>query len=319
VSFDDKPTLRILVAGGAGFVGSHLCRALLDSGHQVVCVDNMLTGQDLNISDLRDNPRFRFMRHDIVDPFNLEVDRIYNLACAGSPVQYQADPIHTLRTNVHGAFNLLELANRSGTRILQASTSEIYGDPEVHPQPESYWGRVNPIGVRSCYDEGKRCAETLFFDFKRRYGLDARIVRIFNTYGPGMSPNDGRVISNFICQALSDQNITIYGDGTQTRSFQYIDDLVRGIILMMENTENFCGPVNLGNPEEYSMLSLAQKIKGLIPESKSELVFKPLPADDPRFRRPDIRLAKESLDWSPKTTLDMGLIKTIDYFKYCRN
>lgn len=312
---EDKSTLRILVTGGAGFVGSHLCRALLDFGHEIVCVDNMLTGRDLNIEDLLDNPRFSFVRHDIIDPLHLEVDRIYNLACAGSPVQYQVDPIHTLKTNVNGALNLLELANRSKARILQASTSEIYGDPEIHPQPEGYWGRVNPIGLRSCYDEGKRCAETLFFDFRRQYGLDARVVRIFNTYGPGMSPDDGRVISNFICQALSDQNMTVYGDGTQTRSFQYIDDLVNGIILMMENPENFCGPVNLGNPEEYSMLSLAEMIKKLIPESKSELVFKPLPSDDPRVRRPDISLAKESLGWFPETSVDEGLIRTIDYFK----
>ncbi len=307
--------LRILVTGGAGFVGSHLCRRLLAEGHDVLCLDNLFTGTKDNIMDMFDNPRFEFMRHDVTFPLYVEIDRIYNLACPASPVHYQYDPVQTTKTSVHGAINMLGLAKRTKARVLQASTSEVYGDPEVHPQPESYWGKVNPVGVRSCYDEGKRCAETLFFDYQRQHNLDIRVVRIFNTYGPNMHPNDGRVVSNFIVQALSNQDITLYGDGSQTRSFQYVDDLVEGMVRMMENNKGFMGPVNIGNPGEFTIRKLAEKILEMIPESTSKLVFKPLPPDDPRQRQPDIALAKRELNWEPHIPLHEGLSKTIEYFR----
>jgi UDP-glucuronate decarboxylase len=306
---------RCLVTGGAGFVGSHLCRRLLSEGHEVLCVDNLFTGTKDNISDLLGQPRFDFIRHDICAPLNVEVDRIYNLACPASPVHYQYDPIQTTKTSVYGAINMLGLAERTRARILQASTSEVYGDPEVHPQPESYWGKVNPTGIRSCYDEGKRCAETLFFDYHRQHNLAIRVVRIFNTYGPGMHPQDGRVVSNFIVQALTGQDITIYGDGTQTRSFQYIDDLIAGMVCLMENNQGFVGPVNLGNPGEFTIGELAEKVLHLIPDSKSRLVYKPLPSDDPRQRRPDISLAKAKLGWEPIIPLELGLSRTVEYFR----
>jgi UDP-glucuronate decarboxylase len=306
---------KILVTGGAGFIGSHLCRRLLDEGNEVLCVDNFFTGTKENIRPLLTNPRFEFLRHDVTFPLYVEVDQIYNLACPASPVHYQFDPVQTTKTSVHGAINMLGLAKRTRARILQASTSEVYGDPEVHPQPESYWGRVNPIGIRSCYDEGKRCAETLFFDYHRQHQTDIRVVRIFNTYGPNMHPADGRVVSNFIMQALCNEDITIYGDGSQTRSFQYVDDLVEAMIRMMNNESGFVGPVNLGNPGEFTIKELAEKVLALIPESKSKLVFKSLPADDPRQRKPDIALAKEKLNWEPKINLEEGLKKTIEYFR----
>lgn len=308
-------SLRILVTGGAGFVGSHLCRRLLAEGHDVLCVDNLFTGSKDNIIDLFDSPKFEYLRHDVTFPLYVEVNRIYNLACPASPVHYQHDPVQTTKTSVQGAINMLGLAKRTGARILQASTSEVYGDPDVHPQPESYWGRVNPIGIRSCYDEGKRCAETLFFDYHRQHNLPIRVVRIFNTYGPNMHPNDGRVVSNFIVQALRNEDITIYGDGNQTRSFQYVDDLIDGLVRMMENDQDFIGPVNMGNPGEFTIRELADMVLQLIPESKSKLVFKPLPADDPRQRQPNISLAKEKLQWEPNIALETGLEKTIQYFK----
>lgn len=308
-------SLRILVTGGAGFVGSHLCQRLLAEGHDVICVDNLFTGRKENIRDLLKNPKFEFIRHDVTFPLHLEVDRIYNLACPASPPHYQHDPIHTLKTSVLGAMNMLGLAKRTGARILQASTSEVYGDPEQHPQSESYWGHVNPVGIRSCYDEGKRCAETLFFDYQRQHGIEIRVVRIFNTYGPNMHPNDGRVVSNFIVQALTNQNLTVYGEGSQTRSFQYVDDLVEGMIRMMDNAQGFSGPVNLGNPGEFTIRELAEKILAMLPESRSRLIFEPLPADDPRQRRPDIALAGQHLGWAPAISLDQGLGKTIDYFR----
>lgn len=307
--------LRIVVTGGAGFVGSHLCRRLLSEGHDVLCVDNLYTGSKTNIIDMLGDPRFEFQRHDVTFPLYVEVDRIYNLACPASPVHYQSDPVQTTKTSVHGAINMLGLAKRTGARILQASTSEVYGDPDVHPQRESYWGRVNPIGIRSCYDEGKRCAETLFFDYYRQHKLDIRVVRIFNTYGPNMNRNDGRVVSNFIVQALTDQDITIYGDGSQTRSFQYVDDLVNGMILMMENQNGFIGPVNIGNPGEFTIKELAERVLAKVPESKSRLVFKDLPSDDPKQRQPDISIAGKELNWSPLISLSQGLDKTIDYFR----
>ena len=307
--------MKVLITGGAGFVGSHLCRRLLSDGHEVLCVDNLFTGAKSNLIDLIDNPRFEFQRHDITQPLYVEVDRIYNLACPASPVHYQYDPVHTIKTSVFGAINMLGLAKRTGARILQASTSEIYGDPDVHPQSEPYWGKVNPVGVRSCYDEGKRCAETLFFDYFRKHQLDVRVIRIFNTYGPNMNPDDGRVISNFIVQALTNQDITIYGDGSQTRSFQYVDDLISGMVLMMENNIGFIGPVNLGNPNEFTIKELATKVIEKIPATRSRLVFKDLPSDDPRQRQPDISLAKTKLDWQPEVTLDKGLDKAIEYFK----
>ncbi|MFA5879717.1 MAG: UDP-glucuronic acid decarboxylase family protein [Candidatus Margulisiibacteriota bacterium] len=308
-------TKKILVTGGAGFIGSHLCKKLLQDGHEVLCIDNLFTGNKENILELMDNKRFEFIRHDVTFPLYLEVDQIYNLACPASPIHYQFDPVQTTKTSVHGAINMLGLAKRTKATILQASTSEVYGDPSVHPQTEEYWGNVNPIGIRSCYDEGKRCAETLFFDYWRQHQVNIRVVRIFNTYGPNMHLNDGRVVSNFIVQALQNQDITIYGQGQQTRSFQYVDDLIDGLIFMMNNQKKFVGPVNIGNPNEISMLELAEKILELIPESNSKLVYKPLPQDDPRQRKPDITLAKEKLNWSPKVNLEDGLIKTIEYFK----
>lgn len=305
---------RILVTGGAGFIGSHLCERLLNEGNEVICVDNFYTGRKENIIHLMNNPYFEVIRHDITFPLYVEVDEIYNLACPASPIHYQFDPVQTVKTCVHGAINMLGLAKRLKIKILQASTSEVYGDPEVHPQPESYWGNVNPIGVRACYDEGKRCAETLFFAYYRQYNLDIKVVRIFNTYGPRMLLNDGRVVSNFIVQALKNEPITIYGDGSQTRSFCYVDDLIDGLIKMMNTEKGFTGPVNLGNPEEISILELAKKIIELT-NSKSEIVYKPLPEDDPKRRKPDISLAKSKLNWEPKVKLEDGLKKTIDYFK----
>lgn len=306
---------KILVTGGAGFIGSHLCTRLLEEGNEVLCVDNFFTGNKDNILPLFENPRFEFLRHDITFPLYVEVDQIYNLACPASPIHYQFDPVQTTKTSVHGAINMLGLAKRTKAKILQASTSEVYGDPEVHPQPESYWGRVNPVGIRSCYDEGKRCAETLFFDYYRQHKLPIRVIRIFNTYGPNMHPHDGRVVSNFIVQALENEDITIYGDGSQSRSFQYIDDLVEGMIRMMNNDKGFTGPVNLGNPVEFTIKELAEKVLTMIPASKSKIVYKDLPQDDPRQRQPDITLAKEKLGWEPTIRLEDGLKKTIEYFK----
>jgi len=305
---------RILVTGGAGFLGSHLCDRLLAENNEVLCVDNFYTSRKQNIYHLIDNPNFELMRHDVTFPMYVEVDEIYNLACPASPIHYQRDPVQTTKTNVHGAINLLGLAKRVKSKILQASTSEVYGDPEIHPQTESYWGRVNPIGIRSCYDEGKRCAETLFFDYYRQHRLRIKIVRIFNTYGPRMHPDDGRVVSTFIVQALRGEDITIYGTGQQTRSFCYVDDLIDGFLKMMDSDDDFIGPVNMGNPYEFSMIELAEKVIKLT-GSKSQTKFLPLPSDDPKQRQPDITLAKEKLEWEPMTQLDEGLIKTIDYFK----
>ncbi|MET0792861.1 MAG: UDP-glucuronic acid decarboxylase family protein [Polyangiaceae bacterium] len=306
---------KILVTGGAGFIGSHLCERLIAAGEDVLCVDNYFTGSKTNIAHLLAHPLFEIMRHDVTFPLYVEVERIFNLACPASPVHYQFDPVQTTKTSVHGAINMLGLAKRVKARILQASTSEVYGDPEVHPQPESYWGRVNPIGIRSCYDEGKRCAETLFFDYHRQHGVDIKVIRIFNTYGPRMNPNDGRVVSNFIVQALRGEDITIYGDGQQTRSFCYVDDLVEGMLRMMDSDGNFSGPVNIGNPDEFTMLQLAEKVLGLV-GGKSKLVHKPLPADDPKQRQPIIDLAKQKLGgWEPKIKLDDGLKETVAYFR----
>jgi len=306
--------MRILVTGGAGFLGSHLCERLLNDGHDVVCIDNLFTGQKTNIAHLLANPNFEFVRHDIIDPFKYEVDQIYNLACPASPPHYQFNPIKTIKTSVIGAINCLGLAKRVKARVFQASTSEVYGDPQVHPQPESYWGHVNPIGRRSCYDEGKRCAETLFFDYHREHNLDIRVIRIFNTYGPRMHPNDGRVVSNFIVQALKGDDLTLYGDGSQTRSFCYVDDLIEGFVRFMAQTQTV-GPVNLGNPGEFTMLQLAEVILRLV-GSTSKIVHKPLPSDDPRQRRPDITLAKKYLGgWEPKVALEAGLERTIAYFR----
>jgi len=306
---------RILVTGGAGFLGSHLCERLVEQGHDVLCVDNYFTGSKANIAHLLGKPRFELMRHDVTFPLYVEVDQIYNLACPASPMHYQHDPVQTTKTSVHGAINMLGLAKRLRARILQASTSEVYGDPEVHPQPESYWGRVNPIGIRSCYDEGKRCAETLFFDYWRQHKLPIKVMRIFNTYGPRMHPNDGRVVSNFIVQALRGQDITIFGDGSQTRSFCYVDDLVEALQRMMATGEEITGPVNVGNPGEFTMLELAEKVVRLT-GSKSKLVFRPLPADDPKQRQPDITVAKRVLGgWAPTVALDEGLEKTVAYFR----
>ena len=303
----------ILVTGGAGFLGSHLCDRLINEGNKVICIDNLYTGSLNNIEHLMENPNFSFKEHDVVDAIDVEVDQIYNLACPASPPHYQADPIKTAKTSVFGALNLLELARKCNARILQASTSEVYGDPQVHPQPESYRGYVNTIGIRSCYDEGKRMAETLFFDYHRQHNVDIRVMRIFNTYGPRMNPNDGRVVSNFIVQALNGEDITIYGDGTQTRSFCYVDDLIEGMYRLM-NTEDFTGPVNIGNPGEFTMLELAEKVIELT-GSKSQLVYQPLPSDDPLQRKPVIDLAKEKLDWEPTINLEEGLKKTIEYFR----
>lgn len=309
-----KEKKRILITGGAGFIGSHLCERLLADGHDVLCVDNFFTSRKENITHLLGNPRFEMIRHDVTFPLYVEVDEIYNLACPASPIHYQRDPVQTTKTSVHGAINMLGLAKRLKAKILQASTSEVYGDPEVHPQPEAYWGRVNPIGIRSCYDEGKRCAETLFFDYFRQHKLRIKVVRIFNTYGPRMHPQDGRVVSNFILQALRDENITIYGDGSQTRSFCYIDDLIEVLIRAMNTGDDFTGPVNIGNPQEFTILELAEKIIALT-GSNSKIDFLPLPSDDPRQRKPDISLAAEKLGWKPKTLLDEGLVRTIEYFR----
>jgi len=306
---------KILVTGGAGFIGSHLCNRLVDAGNEVFCMDNFFTGNRENIAGLINNENFHLLEHDIIQPLYVHVDQIYNLACPASPIHYQHDPVKTTKTSVHGAINILDLAKESGATVLQASTSEIYGDPEVHPQTEDYCGRVNTIGPRACYDEGKRCAETLFFDYYRQYKIDIRVVRIFNTYGPNMHPNDGRVVSNFIMQALKNEDITIYGEGMQTRSFQYVDDLIEALIKMMDNRRNFTGPVNIGNPEEFTIKELAEKVLKLIPESKSKIVYRDLPQDDPRQRKPDITLAKGALNWTPKINLDDGLIKTINWFR----
>jgi UDP-glucuronate decarboxylase len=305
---------RSLVTGGAGFLGSHLCARLIKEKNDVICLDNFFTGQKKNIAHLVGNPYFELVRHDVTFPYYIETDKIFNLACPASPPHYQYDPVQTTKTSVHGAINMLGLAKRTGSRILQASTSEIYGDPAVHPQVESYWGNVNPIGIRSCYDEGKRCAETLFFDYYRQHKVKIKIVRIFNTYGPNMHPNDGRVVSNFIMQALQNNDITIYGDGMQTRSFCYVDDLIDAFLLMMDSSDDFTGPVNIGNPGEFTMLELAEKIISLT-GSASKIIYRSLPQDDPKQRKPDISLAKEKLRWEPKISLDDGLKETIDYFR----
>ncbi len=308
---------RVLVTGGAGFLGSFLCERLLAENCDVACVDNFYTGTKRNIVHLLNNPYFELIRHDITFPLYLEVDEIYNFACPASPIHYQNDPVQTTKVNVHGSINMLGLAKRTKAKILQASTSEVYGDPAVHPQTETYWGNVNCIGIRSCYDEGKRCAETLFFDYYRQHKLNIRVVRIFNTYGPRMHPNDGRVVSNFILQALKNQDLTVYGDGNQTRSFCYVDDMIEGVIRMMNTPGDFTGPVNLGNPAEYRILELAEKIIRLT-RSRSKIVFKPLPEDDPLQRKPDIELARAKLQWQPKMQLEEGLKQTIDYFKSLR-
>ena len=305
---------RVLVTGGAGFLGSHLCERLLSDGAEVLCLDNFFTGRRSNVAHLLDNPRFELMRHDVTFPLYVEVDEIYNLACPASPIHYQHDPVQTTKTSVHGAINMLGLAKRTGAKILQASTSEVYGDPTVHPQTEDYWGNVNPIGVRSCYDEGKRCAETLFFDYHRQHGLEIKVARIFNTYGPRMHPKDGRVVSNFIIQALQDEPMTLYGDGSQTRSFCYVDDLIEGFICLMQSTPGFTGPVNLGNPDEFTILQLAETVVELT-GSNSEFTHKPLPEDDPKQRNPDILLAQSQLDWQPQVDLQAGLGQTIEYFR----
>jgi UDP-glucuronate decarboxylase len=307
-------TKRVMVTGGAGFLGSHLIDRLLDKGCDVLCVDNLFTGSKENVAQHRDNPRFEFLRHDVTFPLFVEVDEIYNLACPASPIHYQHDPVQTTKTSVHGAINMLGLAKRLGCKILQASTSEVYGDPSVHPQTEDYWGHVNPIGPRSCYDEGKRCAETLFFDYHRQHGLPIKVMRIFNTYGPRMHPADGRVVSNFIVQAMKGEPISIYGDGSQTRSFCYVDDLISGMIALMETGDEVTGPINVGNPGEFTIRELATKVIELT-GSKSEIIEHPLPADDPKQRRPDISLAQKLLGWDPTVRLDEGLARTIDYFR----
>jgi UDP-glucuronate decarboxylase len=308
------PTRRIVVTGGAGFLGSHLCDRLIAQGHEVLCVDNFFTGTKDNVAHLLGHPRFEVLRHDVTFPLYVEVDQIYNLACPASPVHYQHDPVQTTKTSVHGAINMLGLAKRVGARIFQASTSEVYGDPSVHPQPESYWGHVNPIGPRSCYDEGKRCAETLFFDYHRQHRLDIKVARIFNTYGPRMHPNDGRVVSNFIVQALTGEDITIYGEGKQTRSFCYVDDLIDGFLKFMDSGPDLPGPVNLGNPHEFTIRELAEQVIALT-GSKSKVMFAPLPPDDPTQRQPDIRVARERLGWEPKVQLREGLMATIESFE----
>ena len=306
--------MRILITGGAGFLGSHLCERLLGDGHEVLCADNFFTGRKSNIRHLMSNPDFELLRHDVTEPLNVEVDQIYNLACPASPVHYQHDPIHTMKTSVLGAMNMLGLAKRLGARVFQASTSEVYGDPEVHPQPESYWGKVNPVGIRSCYDEGKRCAETLFFDHHRQHHISIKVARIFNTYGPRMNPDDGRVVSNFIVQALQGEDITVYGEGQQTRSFCYVDDLIDGFVCLMNSDSDVTGPVNLGNPGEFTVRELAEHVIDLT-GSSSKLVFKPLPEDDPRQRKPDISKAKSLLNWQPEVKLDEGLRRTIAYYE----
>ena len=305
---------RILVSGGAGFIGSHLCTRLVNEGHDVICLDNFFTGSKDNIKHLMGNHHFEVVRHDVTYPYSAEVDEIYNLACPASPIHYQHDPIQTATTSVMGAINMLGLAMRLDAKILQASTSEVYGDPIIHPQPESYWGNVNPVGYRSCYDEGKRCAETLFMDYYRQNQTRIKIIRIFNTYGPRMLPNDGRVVSNFIIQALNNEDITIYGDGKQTRSFQYIDDLIEGMVRMMDTEDDFTGPINIGNPNEFPVLELAERVIRMT-GSTSKIVFKPLPTDDPKQRQPDIKLAKEKLGWQPTVELEDGLKRMIEYFK----
>ncbi len=307
-------TKRILVTGGAGFLGSHLCERLVEAGEEVICVDNFFTGDKRNIAHLLGRANFELIRHDVTFPLYMEVDEIYNLACPASPVHYQHDPVQTTKTSVHGAINMLGLAKRTGARILQASTSEVYGDPEVHPQPEGYWGRVNPVGPRSCYDEGKRCAETLFFDYRRQHGLQIKVARIFNTYGPRMHPDDGRVVSNFIVQALRGEPITLYGDGSQTRSFCYVDDLIEGLLRLMSSEPQTVGPINLGNPGEFTIRELAEKVLAQT-GSKSQMIFKPLPEDDPLQRQPDIQRAAQLLDWQPFVALPQGLQETIGYFR----
>ena len=306
--------MRVLVTGGAGFLGSHLCERLLSDGHEVLCVDNFFTGRKSNVRHLMNNPDFELLRHDVTEPLRVEVDQIYNLACPASPVHYQYDPIHTMKTSVLGAMNMLGLAKRLGVQIFQASTSEVYGDPEVHPQPEGYWGKVNPIGIRSCYDEGKRCAETLFFDYHRQHDISIKVARIFNTYGPRMNPDDGRVVSNFIVQALQGEDITVYGEGQHIRSFCYVDDLIDGFVCLMNSDSDVTGPVNLGNPGEFTVRELAEHVIDLT-GSPSKLVFKPLPQDDPRQRKPDISKAKSLLNWQPEVKLDEGLKRTIAYFE----
>ena len=305
---------RVLVTGGAGFLGSHLCDRLLRDGHDVLCVDNFFTGSKSSVAHLRSHPSFELLRHDVTFPLYVEVDRIYNLACPASPVHYQHDPVQTTKTSVHGAINMLGLAKRVQARILQASTSEVYGDPEIHPQTEDYWGKVNPIGIRSCYDEGKRCAETLFFDYHRQHGLDIKVVRIFNTYGPRMHPNDGRVVSNFIVQALRGEDITLYGDGSQTRSFCYVDDLIEAMVRMMDTAAGLTGPINIGNPREFTIRELAERVLALV-GGTSQLVYRALPSDDPRQRQPDITQARDVLGWEPRIGLDDGLRETIAYFR----
>lgn len=305
---------HVLVTGGAGFIGSHLCERLLEQGNEVICADNFFTGQRRNVHGLFANPRFELIRHDVSFPLYIEIDRIFNMACPASPVHYQFDPVQTTKTSVHGAINMLGLAKRTGARILQASTSEVYGDPSIHPQVESYWGNVNPIGLRSCYDEGKRCAETLFFDYHRQHKVDIKVARIFNTYGPRMHPEDGRVVSNFIMQALRGDDITLYGDGQQTRSFCYVDDLVEALLRLMDCGKEITGPMNLGNPGEFSMLELAELVIRLT-GSRSKIVHQPLPSDDPRQRQPDISYAKDTIDWQPTVPLEEGLVRTIAYFK----
>ncbi len=312
-----SPRKRVLVTGGAGFIGSHLCKRLLEAGDTVLCLDNYFTGSRENIADLLPDPNFEAIRHDVTFPMSLEVDEIYNLACPASPIHYQFDPVQTTKTNVHGAINVLALAHRCRAKILQASTSEVYGDPEVHPQPETYWGRVNPIGTRACYDEGKRCAETLFFDYHRQHGVLIKVARIFNTYGPRMRPDDGRVVSTFINQALAGVPITLFGTGQQTRSFCYVDDLVEGLIRLMDTPDEVTGPVNLGRPQEFTMLELARSILART-GSRSPIEYRPLPADDPIQRRPDIELARRLLGWEPTVTLEDGLRRTIDYFRAMR-
>ena len=308
------PHKQVLVTGGAGFLGSHLCEVLVEEGEDVLCLDNFYTGSRANIQHLLGKPNFELLRHDVTFPLYIEVDEVYNLACPASPIHYQYDPVQTTKTSVHGAINMLGLAKRTGAKILQASTSEVYGDPEEHPQSEDYWGRVNPIGPRSCYDEGKRCAETLFFDYRRQHNLPIKVARIFNTYGPRMHPDDGRVVSNFIVQALKGESLTIYGDGSQTRSFCYVDDLVTGLIRLMRTEDDCTGPVNLGNPDEFQIKQLAERVLALV-GSRSNIIYKELPQDDPQQRRPDITLAKARLNWQPSIALDDGLFRTVEYFR----
>ena len=314
MTYSGHPHKQVLVTGGAGFLGSHLCEVLVEEGEDVLCLDNFYTGSRANIQHLLGKPNFELLRHDVTFPLYIEVDEVYNLACPASPIHYQHDPVQTTKTSVHGAINMLGLAKRTGAKILQASTSEVYGDPEEHPQSEHYWGHVNPIGPRSCYDEGKRCAETLFFDYRRQHNLPVKVARIFNTYGPRMHPDDGRVVSNFIVQALKGESLTIYGDGSQTRSFCYVDDLVTGLIRLMRTEDDCTGPVNLGNPDEFQIKQLAEKVLALV-GSRSNIIYKELPQDDPQQRRPDITLAKARLNWQPSIALDDGLIRTVEYFR----